>query len=214
MRTTLKQKYLFKGVTEYEIFDDHVAVCARKKFSKSDEEILTVTLAVLNPEPVITRSHLEFVSRVNGEPLLSLALSKPNVSEFNEFVNTLKQKAQQEYDAISGLSVTAKPAIPSGNSIEEPPDFDEVSPADISKDKKVSVEGVENAINMLKQYVNDEEIQPLIMALTSLKQAPEDHAKLVKVASVFNELGSSQGAVLTYAPYITIMLSDDPFGVR
>ncbi|MEM7400453.1 MAG: hypothetical protein AAF304_00725 [Pseudomonadota bacterium] len=214
MRTTLKQKHLIKGTTEYEIFDDHIVIHAKSNFGQESGEALTVTLAVLNPEPVITRSHLEFVSRVNGEPLLSLALSKPNVREFNEFVNTLKQKAQQEYDAISGLRVTAKPVIPSGNSIEEPPEFDEVSPTDISKDKKVSVEGVENAINMLKQYVNDEEIQPLITALTLLKQAPEDHAKLVKVASVFNELGSSQGAVLTYAPYITIMLSDDPFGTR
>ena len=65
---------------------------------------------------------------------------------------------------------------------------------------------------MLETYVNNEEVQPLITVLESLKQAPKDHSKLVEVATVFNELGSSQGAVLTYAPYIAIMLSDDPFG--
>ena len=86
------------------------------------------------------------------------------------------------------------------------------APADISQAKTVSVDGIENAINMLNTYVDNEEIQSLITALDSLKQAPQDHARLVEVATVFNELGSSQGAVLTYAPYITIMLSDDPFG--
>ena len=212
MRTKLVQKHFLKGSTEFEIIDDHVSVQSKSKFSNNDEKNLTVMLAVLNPEPVIMKSHLEFVSRVNGEALLQLVLSKPNVSQFNEFVHTLKQRAQEEYDAISGVSVTAKAHIPSGNSDEEPPEFDEVTPADISKDKKVSVEGVENAIQMLQTYVDDEEVQPLIDALTSLKHAPEDHAKLVEVATVFNELGPCQGAVLTYAPYITIMLSDDPFG--
>jgi len=212
MNNKLIQKHLLKGTTEYEIFEDHVAVRAKSKFSQADTETLTVTLAVLNPEPVITRTHLEFVSRVNGEALLSLALSRPNVTEFNNFVNTLKQKAQQEYDAISGVSVASRSSAQNGNSYEEPPEFDDVSPADISKAKKVSVEGVENAISMLHTYVDNEEIQSLISALESLKQAPDDHAKLVDVASVFNELGPSQGAVLTYAPYITIMLSDDPFG--
>lgn len=208
MSTKLTQKHLFKGTREFEIVGDQVHVRSRK------EETLTVTLAVLNPEPVITRSHLEFVSRVNGEPLLSMALSRPNVTEFNDFVSTLKQKALAEYNAISGISVEAKPTTTTlnGNLFEEPPEFGERSPADINKAKKVSVEGVENAINMLKTYVNKEEIQPLITALDSLKQAPQDHSKLVEVATVFNELGSCQGAVLTYAPYITIMLSDDPFG--
>ena len=65
---------------------------------------------------------------------------------------------------------------------------------------------------MLETYVSNEEIQPLISALVELKKAPQDHSKLVEVATVFNDLGPSQGAVLTYAPYITIMLSDDPFG--
>ena len=206
MSTKLTQRHLFKGTREFEIVGDQVHVKSRK------EETLSVTLAVLNPEPVITRSHLEFVSRVNGEALLSLALSRPNVTEFNDFVSTLKQKALAEYNAISGINVAAKPAALNGNLYEEPPEFSEVSPADISKAKKVSVEGVENAINMLNTYVNNEEIQSLITALESLKQAPQDHSKLVEVATVFNELGSNQGAVLTYAPYITIMLSDDPFG--
>ena len=206
MGTKLTQKHFLKGAREYEIVGDQVHVTSRK------EEMLSVTLAVLNPEPVITRSHLEFVSRVNGEALLSLALSRPNVTEFNNFVNTLKKKALAEYNAISGISVEAKSTALNGNLYEEPPEFSEVSPADISKAKAVSVDGLENAISMLNTYVNNEEVQPLITALNSLKQAPHDHAKLVEVATVFNELGSSQGAVLTYAPYITIMLSDDPFG--
>lgn len=212
MSTKLIQKHFLKGTTEYEIFDDHVAIRTKSKFSQADSETLTVTLAVLNPEPIITRAHLEFVSRVNGEALLSLALSRPNVTEFNDFVNTLKQRALAEYNDIAGIGVAAKATALNGNVYEEPPEFSEHSPADISKAKKVSVEGVENAINMLKTYVKNEDIQPLLSALEALKLSPQDHSKLVDVATVFNELGSSQGAVLTYAPYITIMLSDDPFG--
>jgi hypothetical protein len=203
MSTKLIQKHMLKGTTEFEIFDDYIAIRAKSKFSQTDSETLTVTLAVLNPEPVITRTHLEFISRVNGETLLSLVLSRPNVAEFNNFVNTLKQRALAEYNAISGISVKAKSAELNGNLYEEPPEFDELSPADISKAK---------SINMLETYVSNEEIQPLISALVELKKAPQDHSKLVEVATVFNDLGPSQGAVLTYAPYITIMLSDDPFG--
>ena len=160
---------------------------------------------------MITKSHLEFVSRVNGEALISIALSRPNVSEFNAFVNTIKQKAQEEYNAISGLSVMPTATTSDGQDIE-PPEFSEVSHEEIIKTKTVNIEGLENSINMLQTYVNNEEIQPLLAALESLKQAPQDHARLVEVATAFNELGSSQGAVLTYAPYISIMLSDDPFG--
>lgn len=214
MRTKLTQKHLLKATHEYEIIGDHVEVRVTSKFKREKSETLSVTLAVLNPEPVITRTHLEFVSRVNGEALLSLALSRPNVNDFNDFVNTLKQKAQAEYNAISGISVAANTTTLNGNVYEEPPEFSETSPAEISKDKNINVEGIENAINMLETYVNDEDIKPLITALESLKQTPNDHAKLVEVATVFNELGSSQGAVLTYAPYISIILSDDPFGSR
>ncbi len=212
MGIKLIQKHLLKGATEYEIFDDYIEVRGKSKLGNASGEALTVTLAVLNPEPVITRTHLEFLSRVNGEALLSLALSKPNVSEFNNFIGVLKQKAQEEYNAISGVSVAANSATVDGISYEEPPEFGEISTADTIKNKKVNVESVENSIKMLRTYVDDEEIQPLIEALESLKQEPEEHTKLVSVATEFNQLGASQGAVLTYAPYITIMLSDDPFG--
>ena len=207
MSTKLIQKQLFKGSREFEIVGDQVNIRIKSRFK---EETLSVTLAVLNPEPVITRSHLDFVSRVNGETLVSLALSLPNVTEFNEFVTTLKQKAQAEYSAISGINVATKSTANGFD--EEPPEFSEHSTEDIIKGKTVNVEGLENAINMLQTYVDNEEIRPLINALESLKQAPQDHSKLIEVATAFNDLGSSQGAVLTYAPYISIMLSDDPFG--
>ena len=207
MSLKLTQKHWFKGTHEYEILEDQINVCIKSPFK--EDESLSITLAVLNPEPVITKSHLDFVSRVNGEPLLSLALSKPNVAEFNAFVNMIKQKAQAEFNAISGIKITA--SATSDGFDEEPPEFDEVSHEDIIKAKTVNIEGLENAINMLETYVENDEVRPLIEALMSLKQAPQDHNRLVKVATVFNELGASQGAVLTYAPYISIMLSDDPF---
>lgn len=212
MSDKLTQKFLLKGTREFEIVGDQVHVNVKSSFKKEIKETHSVTLAVLNPEPVITRSHLEFVSRVNGEALLSLALSRPSVAEFNNFVNTLKQRAQAEYNAISGINIEVEPVALNGNLYEEPPEFSEVSPTDISQDKVINVEGLENAISMLETYIDNEEIKPLISALESLKQAPQDHSKLVEVATLFNELESSQGAVLTYAPYISIMLSDDPFG--
>ena len=208
MNAKLTQKHLLKGTHEYEIVDGQINVCIKSHFK--EDQTLSITLAVLNPEPVIAKSHLEFVSRVNGEALFSLALSKPNVTEFNEFVNAIKQKAQAEFNAISGINVTANPASISID--EEPPEFGEVSHEDIIQTKTVNIEGLENAINMLETYVNNAEVQPLISALESLKQVPHDRSRLVQVATVFNELGASQGAVLTYAPYISIMLSDDPFG--
>ena len=119
MSTKLTQKYLFKATREYEIVGDQVNIRIK---SRSKNETLSVTLAVLNPEPVITRSHLEFVSRVNGEALISLALSRPNVTEFNDFVNALKQRAQAEYNAISGISVAAKPTLTDGFDQEPKPD--------------------------------------------------------------------------------------------
>ena len=208
MSLKLIQKKFLHGTQELELLDDKIKVriyCLLKGKKEFD-----VVLAMLNPEPVITKSRLEFHSRVKCRPLLSLYLNKPNPEEFNEFINILKQRAQAEYDAISGIRIAANSATLNGNSYEEPPEFSETSLADISKDKIINIKEVEDAIRMLEMYVKNEDIEPLIAALKSLKQAPEDHSKLVEVATEFNELGSSQGAVLTYAPYISVMLSDGP----
>lgn len=211
MSTKLIQKHLLKQ-SEYEIVGEQVDIRVSSRVSNEVTESLSVTLAVLNPEPIITRTQLQFVSRVNGEPLISLALSRPNVTEFNEFVNTLKVKAQEEYNAISGIRLSVNAGSKDGNSYEEPPEFSEHTHQDIIKTKTVNIEGLDNAINMVETYVQNDEVLPLVAAMKSLKEDPQDHARLVEVASTFENLGSSQGAVLTYAPYIAIMLSDDPFG--
>ena len=123
MSGRLIQKHLLKGTREYEIVGDQLHVRIKTHFK--EDETLSITLAVLNPEPVITKSQLHFLSRVNGEPLLSLALSKPNVTEFNNFVNAIKHKAQAEFNAISGMTITDNPSLDSFD--EEPPEFDEIS---------------------------------------------------------------------------------------
>lgn len=209
MQTKLTQKSLIKGIQEFEIDGEQIII--RHKSRLKEEETQSVLLAVLDSEPVFTKTHLNFVSRVNGEALVSLALSKPNVEEFNDFVNTLKQCAQSEYNTYSGINITSQP-FNQAEFQEEPPEFSEHSTADIIKTKTVNIEGLDNAINMLETYVDNEDVKPLLSALDELKKTPQDHSKLVAVAHAFNELGTSQGAVLTYAPYISVMLSDDPFG--
>ena len=209
MSTTLTQQHLFKGTREFEIAGDQVKVRIKARFKQP--QTLSVMLAVLDPEPVITKSHLQFVSRVNAEPLLSLALFKPNAIEFNTFVATLRQKAQAEYSTFSGITIAPQPA-PANDLHAQPPEFGEHSTTGIISGKTVNIEGLENAINMLQTYLGQADIQALLNALTSLRQAPQDHTRLVNVAKAFNALGPHQGAVLTYAPYIAILLSDDPFG--
>ena len=96
----LVQKSLFKGTREFELLDDEVRVRIKSLFHKKE---LAVTLAILNPEPVVNNARLEFYSRVKCGPLLSLYLNKPNAREFNAFVEALKQKALKEYNAFAGI---------------------------------------------------------------------------------------------------------------
>ena len=211
MATTLLQKHLFKGTRAFEIVDDTVKVRIKTPFKP--EETLTVMLTVLNPEPVINKSWLEFTSRVNNEPLLSLFLAKPNADEFNAFVALLKQKALDEYHAFAGMKSAASSSL-GDNVYEEPPEFD--SPdyeGALKSKKKISVEGIDNAIHMLTEHVGAERIQPFLRALETLKEDPLNDAHMSQLVSEFEALGPAQGAVLTYAPYVSILLSDDPFGM-
>jgi len=187
-------------------------VNVRIKTPFKPEETLTVMLTVLNPEPVINRSRLEFTSRVNNEPLLSLFLAKPNPKEFNAFVALIKQKAQDEYYAFAGLKSGNRSPL-NDNVFEEPPAFDAPdNERAIRQKKKISVEGIENAIYMLSEHVGAQRIQPFLSALESLKADPLNEDHMSQLVREFEALGPVQGAVLTYAPYISILLSDDPFG--
>lgn len=207
----LTQKHLLKGTQEFEIVDDHVKVRIKAPFK--DEEIMTVMLTVLNPEPVITRSSLDFTSRVNGEPLLSLSLGKPNAEAFNAFVGTLKQKAHDEYQSFAGLKQTNQPSALGANVFDEPPDFDDDAQDQSTHiGKALDPARIEEAVQMLKTYLNSEDIAPFMAALEKLGSDAKNEAFQFEVLHAFQDLGPTQGAVLTYAPYVGILMSDGPAG--
>lgn len=209
MTNKLVQKHLLKGTQEFEIVDDTINICIKTPFKK--DETLTVMLAVLNPEPIISKSHLEFTSRVNNEALVSLYLAKPNAEEFNAFVKLLKEKAQDEFKSFAGLKKDSAVKL-EGNSDEEPPEFDANDQADLPKKwKPINNSEVESSIQMLRDYVGGEEIKPLLNALQTLLDNPEDIETRKSVFKEFEALGPGQGAVLTYAPYVGILMSGDPY---
>ena len=206
----LVQKQLLKGTREFEIVDDVVFFRLKTPLK---EEKLTVDLSILNPEPEVNKPYLDFHSRVKCGPLLSLLIDKPNPREFNAFVDELKQRARQEYNAFAGLKAGSLPEGMAANVFEEPPEFDESEQVRIEKKvKPIRITDIEISIKMLEQHLDAEEIKPLLTALEALKAEPENESCFGQLVKAFDDLGPRQGAVLTYAPYISILLSDDPFG--
>lgn len=208
MTSKLVQKSLFKSTQTFEIIDDAINVTVKSAFK---EEKLTVMLAVLNLEPVISDSTLDFTSRVNNEPLISLYLGKPNPGEFNGFVNFLKERIQTEYQDFAGI----KPVMPPGmenNVFEEPVDFD-APPSNTNRKsrKAIRVDELKDGVNMLREYIGDDDLEPLIAAMESIVKEPDNTSHLTKMLSEFQALGPRQGAVLTYAPYIGILMTDDGY---
>lgn len=201
----LFQKHLTRGWQEFEIVDDAVNMRFKPLFQK--EEKLTVMLSVLNPEPLIDKSFLHFTSRVNNEPLLSLYLGKPNARQFNEFVSQIKQKAQQEYQAFAGLKPMSADQL-NGNVYDEPPEFDDSKRSTAAPRKPVRAESIDESIHMLNEYAGGDDLGPLIAALEALRSEPENSGHFSTLASEFAALGPRQGAVLTYAPYIGVLMSD------
>jgi len=76
----------------------------------------------------------------------------------------------------------------------------------------IKVVDVDIAIRMLNKYMDAQAINPLVSALETLKTEPQNARFQENVINAFNELGVLQGAALTYAPYLNIFVSDDPFG--
>lgn len=210
MTTKLTQKHLIKGTKELELIEDYVNIRTKAPFK--DEEIHTVMLTVLNPEPIIGKSSLVFSSRVNGCPLITLQLGKPNTEDFNAFVSELKQRALEEFSAFAGLRPPSFSSAAASSIKEEPPEIEESAEERIVKGKKIiDAARVESAIEMLSTHMDAQDIAPFISALEALKQDSNNQDRLVQVLHAFNDLGPRQGPVLAYAPYVSILLSDDPF---
>ena len=81
-----------------------------------------------------------------------------------------------------------------------------------NKGQPVKVEDIDIALRMLKTYMDTQDINPLLSTLETLKTDTQNEAYQAQVIDAFNDLGNLQGAVLTYAPYLNIFVSDDPFG--
>lgn len=203
----LVQKRFLRGIREFEIIDDIVNVRLKTRFM---EEKVSVMLTILNPEPEVNEPFLEFHSRVKCSPLLSLWIDNPNAVEFNAFVDELKRRARQEYNAFAGLKSGFNPEAQAANVYADAPEFDDVRDAADKKVKRINVESIDNAIQMLGQYIDDGEIEPLLNALEALRTNPQSESDYRQLLKAFDELGSRQGAVLTYAPYIGVLMSDTP----
>jgi len=78
--------------------------------------------------------------------------------------------------------------------------------------QSIKVADVDIAIHMLNKYMDAQAINPLVSALETLKTEPQNATFQENVINAFNDLGVMQGAALTYAPYLNIFVSDDPFG--
>jgi hypothetical protein len=80
-----------------------------------------------------------------------------------------------------------------------------------SKGQSIRIADLDTAIRMLTTYIESSEINPLVSALETLKTETENEDYQVAVTNAFNGLAGLQGAALTYAPYLSIFVSDDPF---
>jgi len=78
-------------------------------------------------------------------------------------------------------------------------------------DSSIDAGRVDESIDLLKQHIEEPEIKPLLEVLEAMSENPYDQALLDRLSEEFGKLGFLQGAVLTYAPYISIILPDDPF---
>ena len=209
MTIKLIQKNFLKGTREFEIINDTVSVRIKKPLK---EEKLTIGLSILNPEPVVNKSCLDFYSQDKSEILLSLFLNKPNVEQFNTFIETLKQRALEESNTFTGVKAATQPAGLAANVYDEPPEFEEFGHSRLkNKGRIINAARIEETIQQLEMYLVTEEIKPLLSALEALKEEPQNETYFDQMAKAFDDLGITQGAVLTYAPYISILLADDPF---
>jgi len=70
--------------------------------------------------------------------------------------------------------------------------------------KKVSV-----SIDMIKRYVDAVDTSGVIAVLEEMIKTPEDDSLKVKLMDSLQPLGIYQGTVLSYAPYVAVLLMNN-----
>ena len=71
---------------------------------------------------------------------------------------------------------------------------------------------IDNAIQKLNEYANEDSIKPLIAILEALREDIHNEALLEQLTHTWRNLGVYQGTVLTYVPYFYTLIPDDIFG--
>jgi hypothetical protein len=77
--------------------------------------------------------------------------------------------------------------------------------------REIDRASIEESLAMLEQYLAAEDIGAVVAVLGEMLERPEDGTLLTRLSATVDDLGILQGAVLTYAPAIAGLLSDDPF---
>ena len=205
----LIQKRILKGRREFEIIGDSLQVNLR---SLGSQKALTISLHVLNPEPVRNPPFIEFRGRINNETMVSLFVDNPDAASCGQFVKALSEGIHAAYRDYTGIRSGPADGAAAANSYDEPPDFgDTVNRPVASSAISVNAESLQSSIDLLRQYLAEDDLDALIESLEGLKAEPGNAARMDDLVAAFDALGPRQGAVLTYAPYIGLLLSDDPF---
>ena len=71
---------------------------------------------------------------------------------------------------------------------------------------------IDESIGLIKQFIQDPAIEPLISALEALKDDPGNASLLNDLSETFASMNVVQGAVLIYAPYIGTIVSNTMTG--
>ena len=208
----LKQTQFLKGSREFEIAGDTLFVSIKSFFK---EEKLTVDLSTLDSSPVIKGSELKFYSPHRGHSIFSLLLNKPNTQEFNHFVDRLKQTISGDDHVATGIETNISESVReealNRNVYEEVPLFDQAGEDESQETvnfKPVIIARLEDDIAMLKTYLDENDIKPLMNSLDALLAEPDSEAAYMNMLNAFNDLGFHQGPVLTYAPYVKVLVAE------
>ncbi|NEX18266.1 MAG: hypothetical protein C1943_17065 [Halochromatium sp.] len=81
----------------------------------------------------------------------------------------------------------------------------------LESNSAINVPRMEEAIAMLRQYLDAQALAPVLDIMHELTKNPEDGALLNRLFVTVEGMGIMQGAMLTYAPYIAILMSEHQF---